>query len=1047
MGARFCQHCGTALGTGPSSSASRKTVTVLFCDLVDSTGLGERLDPESLRLLLSRYFDEMEGAVGRHGGTVEKFVGDAVLAVFGVPQVHEDDALRAVRAADEMRSRLQRLNEGSERGGDVQLRIRVGINTGEVLATQGVARDHLVTGDTVNVAARLEQAAEPGQIVIGEDTYRLVRGAVEADRIYPLELKGKKDPVSAFRLQKVVEAPSQRSQRLVSPMVGRERALSMLKIAFDSTIQDRACHLVTVLGVAGVGKSRLVEEFVAQLDGADVYRAHCVPYGAGMTFFPLVQIVNQAAGMSDSVAPAVLSERLSELLGDDEYRGTIANSVAQLIGAAEGVGAEESFWACRRFLEALARRRPLVLLLDDIQWGGTTFLDLLENIADLSRDVPMLLVAMARPDLLDTRPRWGGGKRNALSISLEPLSFGDCENLIDNLLGSTGLDADVRRRIADAADGIPFFVEEILAKLIDDGLLTQVDSRWEPAGDLSNVPLPPTVTALLEARVDQLNAPQRLVLERAAIAGGQFFAGGVRALSRTADPEEIDLAVRSLLQMDLIRPVRSTLPGEEAYRFRHLLIRDAAYEAIPKQLRATLHESYASWVEQLSAHGVTQDPEIVGYHLEQALRHRADLGLDLDTQLADRAAGYLIAAGRQASMRLDLPASASLFDRAAAVLPRDDPAAIRARADEGVALSRLGESRRAEAIFAEVIDAAHRIGEVVIEARAQIDRLWARRDTEPSGWLDEMRAVVEPLIPLLKEHHDDLGVTKGLQLLAAGWQIEGRVREVEALLEEALGFARRARDRLEEAEIVAEFLFALPAGPTPVEDALRKMEELVPEIQGDLRFDGWALGARSELEAMRGEFDEARRLAAREEEIHQELRWGIFTAAYHGWFIESLAGRPDVAEREIRQRIDGLHTDEVMSRWAIDALLAYALCEQRRFSEARDLAARWADTNGDDRRSRVMWCTVRARTAADAGNMKDAEESAQEGVMIAALTDELNIRASSLVSLALVLRQTNDSARSSRAFLEGLALYEQKGNVAAAQQARTWWGASNGPVR
>jgi class 3 adenylate cyclase/tetratricopeptide (TPR) repeat protein len=998
------------------------------------------MDPESLRLVLSRYFDEMRSSVEDHGGAIEKFIGDAVLAVFGVPQVHEDDALRAIRAADEMRTRLLRLNEELARGGDFRLQIRIGVNTGEVLADDIPDRDRIVTGDSVNVAARLQQAAGPGQILIGEETFRLVRGAIEVESIGPLVLKGKGDRLPAYRVREIIAGARARTRRLDAPMVGRRRALSVLRSAFDGAVDDRVCQLVTVLGPAGVGKSRLVEEFIACLPKAAVYRGRCLPYGEGVTFFPVVEIMKQATGSID-VDGGTFRDRLASLVDDDdEHRDAISSRVAQLAGVADAPSAEETFWACRRLFEAIAGRRPLVLVLDDIQWGGTTFLDLVENIADLSRDVPILLLAMARPDLLDSRPGWGGGKLNAVAITLEPLSEEDCGTLIDSLLGTTELDPDVRRRIAEAAGGTPLFVEEMLAKLIDDGLLTKVDDRWEAVPDLSNVPLPLTIATLLAARIDQLPVNERAVLERAAIAGDHFFGGAVRALLDPNDRAEVDLRLSSLLRKDLIRPERSSLPREDAYRFRHLLIRDAAYEAMPKQLRAQLHEGYASWLERVAEGEITEHEEIVGFHMEQAVRYRTELGLDRDPALAERAAEYLAAAGRRASTRLDLPASSNLLGRAAALLPHNDPDRMRLKADEGVALSRLGESRRAEGIFDEVIEAARRSGNVVIEARARIDRLWARRDTEPARWLEEMRAEVEPLIPVLEDHRDDLGLTKGLQLLASGWQFEGRMGESESLLETALVFARRAGDPLEEAEIVAEFLFALPFGPTPVEDALRRAEEIASQVQADLRFDGWVLGVRSELEAMRGRFEEARRLATSEEEIHRELRWGIFSAAYHRWFIETLAGRPGAAEDAIRQRLDGLHSDEVMSRWGVDALLASSLCEQGRFLEARELADRWATTDGDDRHARIIWLGVRARTAAHVGDLDEAQRHAREGVEIAAVTDELNTRANSLMNLAWVQREANDTAGARTSFTDAVQLYERKGNVAAAARARAWWG-------
>jgi tetratricopeptide (TPR) repeat protein len=823
-------------------------------------------------------------------------------------------------------------------------------------------------------------------------------------------------------------------------MVGRERALAVLRNAFDGALADEACCLVTVLGPAGVGKSRLVEEFLADVPEAAVYRGRCLPYGEGTTFFPVVEVVKQAAGPLDPGSTETFRDRVSSLLEDDEHRETIADRVTQLAGVSDPTGSEEIFWASRRFFEALARRRPVVVVLDDLQWGGATLLDLVEHVADFSRGAPLLLLAMARPDLLDARPGWGGGKLNAFTISLEPLSAEECDVLIENLLGSTELDAEIRRRIADAAGGTPLFVEEMLAKLIDDDLLRRSDGRWIATGDLSDVPVPATIAALLAARIDQLSSDERSVLERAAIGGTHFFTGAVHELSDPPPGTHVDGCLASLLRKDLIRPDRSSLAGEDAYRFRHMLIRDATYEATPKQLRAELHERFASWLQTAVGNEIMEQEESLGYHLEQALSYRAELGLDRDPALVRRAVGSLAGAGHRASKRLDFRSSSRLLERAAALLPDDDPERIRLIADVGVALNRLGENRRATGVLADVIRSAHRSGDVVTESRARIDRMWALRETHPSGWLGEMRAEVEPLIPILREREDDLGLTKALQLLASGFSREGQVGKAVPLLQAALDHARRAGDALEETEILAEFLFALPVGPMPVEQALQRIDELTDHVESDLRLDAWALGVRSQLEAMRARFDEARLLAEREEAIEEELglRWIVFLVVSHRCMIESLAGRPEVAEEVIRSRLEGKAFDQdVAAQSLIDSLLALALVEQQRFSEARDLVDRWAGVEGESRQAHVTWCGVRARTAAERGDREEAERIAREGVAVAATTDELNTRAGSLVHLAWVLRRSGDGDRAAEAVREALELYELKGNIAAVRQVRT----------
>ncbi len=398
--------------------------------------MGEQLDPESLRDVQSRYFDAMRAAIERHGGTVEKYIGDAVMAVFGIPQLHEDDALRACRAVIDMRDGLAVLNKELERDRGVTIRVHIGVNTGGVVAGDPASGQALVTGDAVNVAARLEQHAAPGEILLGEATYRLVRHGVDADQVAPLEVKGKGDPVPAWRLLGVRDVDPSVPRHLDSPMVGRERQLAQLGQSFAAAVEDSSCQLFTVLGSAGVGKSRLVEEFLSSLDGrALVLRGRCLPYGEGITYYPVVEAIKQAAGLSDFDLPDVVEAKVCSVLEGEEHQDQVCRHVAQVMGIADARGGEETFWAIRRFFEASARDRPLVLVFDDIHWGEPTFLDLVEHIADWSRGSSILLLCMARADLLDVRPGWGGGKLNAVSVSLEPLTDEQAEALSSSLVG------------------------------------------------------------------------------------------------------------------------------------------------------------------------------------------------------------------------------------------------------------------------------------------------------------------------------------------------------------------------------------------------------------------------------------------------------------------------------------------------------------------------------------------------------------------------------------------------------------------------------------
>src|SRR3954454_9507943 len=600
-GARFCDSCGAALAETAPTRETRKVVTVLFCDVTGSTALGERIDPESLRRVMARYFETAKAIVERHGGTVEKFIGDAVMAVFGVPTVHEDDALRAVRAADELRSALGGLNDELEASYGTRLELRMGVNTGEVVTG---TEERLATGDAVNVAARLEQASPPGEVLLGEQTYGLVRGSVEVEDAPPLAAKGKAEPLTAYRLVSVqADAPLRRHD---APMIGRERQRELLEGAFANVVSDRSCHLFTILGVAGVGKSRLAQEFLATLD-TTVVTGRCLSYGEGISYWPVTEVVKQLVPEGQPAGP------LASVLGDE----TAASSP------------DEIAWAFRKLLEARAAERPLVAVCDVLHWGEPTFLDLVEHVADLSRDAPILLLCMARPELLDVRPAWGGGKLNATNVLLEPLASGEAGELIDGV--SSEIPPELRDRILDAAEGNPLFVEEMVAMTSEDGE--------------GEIVVPPTIQALLAARLDQLEPAERSLLERGAIEGLIFHRGGVAVLS--PDESAVDGRLVTLVRKDLLRPDQPLLAGDDAYRFRHQLLRDTAYDALPKAVRADLHERVAVWLEEHGAPLVELD-EILGFHLEHAYRYRLELGpLDPHAVRIARSAGGRLVGARE----------------------------------------------------------------------------------------------------------------------------------------------------------------------------------------------------------------------------------------------------------------------------------------------------------------------------------------------------------------------------------------------------------------
>jgi class 3 adenylate cyclase/tetratricopeptide (TPR) repeat protein len=1006
----------------------RKTVTVLFADVVSSTALGEQLDPEALRRVMGRYFDEARAAIERHGGTVEKFIGDAVMAVFGIPTLHEDDALRAVRAADDLRSSLRTLNEQLERDAGVTLEIRIGLNTGEVVAGRG---ETLVTGDAVNVAKRFEEAAGAGEILAGETTHRLVRDAVEAEPVEPLALKGKGEAVAAFRVLSVREGLPGRVRRLDSPMVGRERERHLLEQAYERAVGDRACHLFTVLGAAGVGKSRLVAEFLDDLgESPTVVRGRCLPYGEGITFWPLLEIMRQLHG--DDVVPGIAAR-----LAGDENAELIAERIAAAIGLAEGEGSsEDTFWAARKLLEAHAHERPLVVVFDDVQWGEPTFLDLIEHVADWSRDAPILVACMGRPELLDKRPGWGGGKFNATSVLLEPLSEDDSAELIDNLLGRAELAPTIRGRVAEAAEGNPLFVEEMLGMLIDDGLLQRSNGSWVATGDLSSVTVPPTIQALLAARLDGLAPEERSVAERASVEGKIFHRGAVAELSPAEAREEVAVHLQALVRKELVRPDRADFPGEDAFRFRHLLIRDAAYEAMPKELRADLHERFASWLEDAVGRRVAEYEEVLGYHLEQAYRYRLELAPadDHARALGAKASERLGAAGERALGRGDLPAAVSLFDRAGAMLSAESPHRPKLLCDLGLALSDGGDFGRAEAVLSEAKAAAEGLNEPVLVATAALRSAWVRL-LAGDVLMEEERAEVEELASRLEELGDQAGLAEASFILGILLTWTGRCAEGMEVHERAASLARAVGQNRIASRSASWLLLGTIWGPLPVSDSLRLCARVVNDSADNPYLDAFASVVEGGLLALAGRWDEGR--AKSEAGRARLIDLGQHLVAASSRMIlamaEILTGRTREAENGLRASYEVLEPmGEKGYLSTISASLSLALCSQERYDEAEPFAATARELGAaDDIATQTFWRAALAQVVADRGEFERAEELADEALDLLARTDMSTDRAMVLRSRSAIFKMAGEQEKARWALAEAIRLCEEKECVSA----------------
>jgi class 3 adenylate cyclase/tetratricopeptide (TPR) repeat protein len=953
---RFCPECGAAVEVAEARGV-RKTVSVVFCDLVGSTAMGESTDPEALRGLLGRYFERMRSIVERHGGTVEKFIGDAVVAVFGVPAVHEDDALRACRAAIEMRDALPELGIGG----------RLGVNTGEVMTGED---DLLAAGDTMNVAARLEQAAPPGGVLIGDQTYKLVREAVEVEPVEPLDLKGKADPVVAHLLVSVSAAPERRH---ALPFVGRDRELTRILDAWQRASSEERCELVTVVGDAGVGKSRLVAEALAQIDGR-VVRGRCLPYGEGITYWPVVEVVKQLASLpSDPVAAAAIGS----LLGTSEH-GTLGDEIA---------------WAVRKLLEEQA---PIVVVLDDLQWGEETFLDLVESTALLSTGAPILLLCMARPEMLERRPGWAG------VFQLDPLGREQADALIGD-----DVEPGLRERITEAAGGNPLFISEMLAMAAED----------------AEVEVPPTLKALLAMRLDQLDEAERKVLERGSVEGEIFHRGAVQALA----PEETRVTTRlaALVRHQLVRPDRGQILGDDGYRFRHLLIRDAAYDALPKAVRADLHVRFADWLDEHGGALVERD-EIVGYHLGQAARYQVELAQP-DPALANRAARRLATAGRRACDRLDFRTASALLGRAA----------------ELVRPHHLDLSLELEAAY---VQGEVRVQAAVAAATAAADRAEVEGDTsgamlgravalvnrtfvgEVPG-VDEVIELCHRALPLEEARGDP-------RRLALLWEMLGNAANFRMQNDDDVHAGQqsfRYRRLAGDAPTTVGVEWPLILGPRPVDEAWRMLDEL-----DAVRPPEGAALARAALLAMQGRFDEAWPLAEARSSHLQEISGNTLQEGHiYLWLIAVIEGDRERTFRHNADQIDVLVAGAAISvAAALQSFQARDLCYLGRFEEAESLLE---EVNAVPPRAtvRVMAPAAEALLLAERGEFERAEMLARRAVARAETeTDNIWFQAQTSEDLATVLEGAGRGDEARAPLERAAVIWERKGCLPCANRVR-----------
>ncbi len=910
----------------------RKLATVLFVDLVDSTSLVAASDPEVVRRRVTQFFDHVSDCIEKHGGTVEKFAGDAVMAAFGVPTAHEDDAERAIRAALAVRGTAT----------DTELQMRMGIESGEVV-TEDTAST-FATGDAVNLAARLQQAAEPGQILVGPAAHRLTLGHVEVDEVGPVDVRGRDEPVWAWA---AVSADGRSPARVaVTPLVGRDHELELLENTFARAVRDRRAHLFTVYGEPGVGKSRLTNEFLATLEGTTILAGRCLPYGESITYWPLAEMVKGAADIADDDPLDVAIEKLRECCP--------ADAVADLLGLATGVleavhgerSQQEISWAAREWAQLMAQTQPLILVFEDIHWAEEPLLELIEHMTAGVRDGSLLILCLARPELLDVRSDWGGGRLRATSIELEPLGEEDSEQLIDALSQDGSISPETRRALLEKTEGNPLFLEEVMLNLAECG------EEEAAAG------IPDTLQALIAARIDRLEAPSKAVLQRASVIGRSFWAGALEHLSVSDD---VKGAVEDLLLRDLVvGESRSSLSNETAYRFKHVLIRDVAYSSLSKSARATHHARFAGWLGERAGEELL---EIRAYHLEQAASLLAELDGAPPAQLAQEAAATLQEAGRRALAREANQAARHSFLRAVELEPTLERRYLAAKAawrlDDLPAVAREMEAVRDEAVRAD-----HR----GLEGRA----LTALADTVLIREADPQRA--RELAGQALSALDATDAAARFDALRVAWNAAywvGDLTDAEHYLSEELAAARAAgRKDLESTAVLTQAETHRARLELDEAEALLAEALELAEQSGAIASRGRVFLTWTRIYLLRGRLEQAEEAAAEAERLFSEAGavWAVARALNLGAWASRWSGDLVKAEKRFRESIRLLKP--LGDRAALcesQRGLAELLLERGRVEEAERFALDSRETVGP------LDVTSRATTAASLGMVRAAQ--------------------------------------------------------------------------
>ena len=854
----------------------RKTVTVLFCDLANSTELSERFDAEVVHDLMTRYFTLMHDCLVSHGGMVEKFIGDAVMAVFGIPVVREDDPLRAVLAAVDMHAALGQVNDQMAYLGNLRVGIRIGINTGEVMTTeQPAGAQVLATGSTVNLAARLEQHAGQGEVLLGPRTYRAIAAAVETTPVGPLRLKGIREQIVAHRLVDVHPGSQPLSRRLDAPLVGRIAELRALDHILDRGVREQSCVLLRLFGDPGVGKSRLAAEYerlVRQRDGV-VAAGRCRAYGEGPSLLPLADALRKLVDVAvDDGAPAA---------EPDTARAIAALRAGILRDGAPGADVTEVAWAASRLIESAGRRRPVLLVFDDLHWADPMLLETIRQVSGQIQQAAVIILCIARTDFVAQWPGWADDVANVTTQLLRPLSAEDTRTLVGMLSDVSAHDLATSEKIVARAEGNPLFAEQLVA-ILEDGA--------DPGT------LPPTVSQLIAARLDLLDASQRAVLCAASIVGRDFTlaALGVVSPGLGGPPpgRDLDFMLSALIRRRLVQRARPVIDSNFTCRFTSTAMREVAYDSVPKRVRAGLHEQLADWLESAGEGSAILGPEVIGTQLEQAQRTLSDLGQqDVHArEIGRRAAEHLAAVGVKALRRSDMLRATGLLERANSLYPDDAPA--RAACMEGLAEARIavGDVGTGLEMMKRSRQEARRLGDAAVVAHARLQLAYLE---QPGAQFTTSLTVAKEVLPVFENSHDELGLARAWLRIGQVLQSQGRFRAAVDTLNRALGYASSADAELERASVLGALALSLWQGPEPVPQAIGQCRRLLAEhATAGLTVRAALSCPLAVLLATTGPPESARELIADAQKIINELghAYAAATVPIFAAAIESLAG-------------------------------------------------------------------------------------------------------------------------------------------------------------